>query len=174
MMRSLLITCMLPEQAFCRKMEAFTHHYGMLIVEFDASLTDYGIIYYRVTQDELDVAQERPVGGFSGSFSALEFGSDSGYQNAAEVFAAVIGIWAARRSGFPSTDIILREDSTAALAWASHSRFKGERRIGNASLVFVLLCLSQKLVVSQTQHLPGTATGKTDALSRVGHPGGMT
>eukprot|EP01041_Mallomonas_annulata_P000534 gene534-1019_t len=48
------------------------------------------------------------------------------------------------------------------------------KRIGNASLVFVLLCLSQKLVVSHTQHLPGTANGKADALSQVGHPGGMT
>ena len=77
------------EVQFSRALGSFRIHQPAWIVEFDASLTGSGILWYHRPSSE---AQEVLLGGCSVDITSLGFGTDASYQNTAEFIAASLGV----------------------------------------------------------------------------------
>jgi hypothetical protein len=58
------------------------------VVEFDASLTRAGILWYRRQEDGAEVA----LGGGAVDLRGLGFGADSSFQNTAEYVGCILGV----------------------------------------------------------------------------------
>jgi hypothetical protein len=79
---------------FARPLQSFRKVPPDLIIEFDASLTGIGLLYYQQSNDK-----ETLVGGGAVDISSLHFASEASYQNTAEFIAAVLGIRGLRQLG---------------------------------------------------------------------------
>jgi hypothetical protein len=105
------------------------------IVETDASLCGVGIILYKKS-DSLDTC----VGGSAVSIKDFSLGTDSGFQNTAEYIGTTLGILALVKIGVRDVDVLIRGDSTTALAWVTEGRIKDPEAI-NAAVVVTALCI---------------------------------
>jgi hypothetical protein len=137
------------------------------IIEFDASLTGIGLLYYEQSNDK-----ETLVGGGAVDISSLQFASEASYQNTAEFIAAVLGIRGLRQLGLHPKSVCLRGDSMTALTWASTGKFRGEL-VGNAASVFVLQNVFEKITISEVVHIAADDNWRADYLSRRGTMNGL-
>jgi hypothetical protein len=131
---------------FARPLKSFRKAKSNLIIEFDASLTGIGLLYYQQSGND-----EILIGGGSVDISALHFASEASYQNTAEFIAAVLGIRGLRQLRLQPNSVCLRGDSMTALTWASTGRFRGEL-VGNSAAVFVLQNIYEKVTISEIIH----------------------
>lgn len=147
---------------FARPLKSFRNTTSNIIIEFDASLTGIGLLYYERT-DRGEVL----LAGSAIDISILKFKSEASYQNTAEFIAAILGIRGLRQLRLQPESVCLRGDSITALTWASSGKFKGDL-VSNAAAVFVLQNMQRKITVSEIIHLAAADNWRTDFLSRGG------
>jgi hypothetical protein len=94
-LKDFLLMVATDEGRFARPSSSFepsTHRY---VIEFEASLSGVGLIWYRVD----DEGNEVPVGGSAVDLLPLAFGSSASNQNTAEITAAMLGVRGLRSLG---------------------------------------------------------------------------
>jgi hypothetical protein len=96
----------------------------------------------------------------------LGFGKYSSYQNTAEYISMVVGVLALIRSGVRNADVLIRGDSTTALAWMTEGRISGPSAI-NAAVVVTALCIRYGIRTRYSMFLSGLDNHKADNLSRL-------
>ena len=79
---------------FSRPLKSFRHARSNIIIEFDASLTGIGLLYYKRSD-----INEVLIAGGAVDISMLKFESDASFQNTAEFIAAVLGIRGLKQLG---------------------------------------------------------------------------
>jgi hypothetical protein len=161
--RVLLSLTTVFETKFSRDLSSFQDRPPRWVVEFDASLTGIGLLWYYRSNSE---SPEVLLGGRSLDIGSLGFGSDASYQNTAEFIAATLGIRGL--SAFlwtPDESVELRGDSITALTWG---RKRGVRSplATNASVLFALQCLAMKVDIGTVTHIPAEENWRADKLSR--------
>lgn len=165
--RAMLYLVSFDEQRYTRRMESFQPEQLEYIVEFDASLSGAGILWFKRMTDGSEVS----LGGSAVDLRGFEFGSDSSFQNTAEYIACIIGMAGLALLGVRGTDIEIRGDSVAALTWAETERPRGHL-VTNASMVFTLLSICFGLDVKNGVHISGEDNWRCDRLSRICEHGG--
>jgi hypothetical protein len=160
--RVFLLLLAVREERFARQLSSFEPSRPEFIVEFDASLSGVGIIWYRLS----DTGVEVPVGGAAVDLLPLSFGADASYQNTAEFIAALLGVRGLKLIGVEGPcPILFRGDSISALSWVETMKFRSDL-VGNAASVFVLQNILLEVEVVGTEHLPAEKNWRTDGLSR--------
>jgi hypothetical protein len=142
--RLMLVITVLGPLKFSRPMRSFRLRRVTVIIEFDASLSGIGIIWY--------VGNERPVGAVAVDISLLGFGEDSQFQNSVEFIAATIGLLGLILLGLDGSAVRLRGDSMLALCWGAKMNYKGART-ANAALVFTLLLVQAEVTIVDFEYL---------------------
>ena len=145
---------------FARPIESYQSIEQDITIEFDASLTGVGLLYYKRSS-----TREILLGGGAVDISMLNFKSNPAYQNTAEFIAAILGIRGLRQLGISIRNISLRGDSITALKWAESGKFKGEL-VGNAAIIFILQGIYENISVSKVTHLSAEDNWRSDYLSR--------
>ena len=130
------------EQKYSRRMRSFPPEELKYVIEFDASLSGAGILWY----GRMGNGTELAIGGSAVDLRLLEFGADSSFQNTAEYIGCILGLAGLALLGVRDADVEIRGDGVAALAWAETERPRGEL-VTNASMVFTLLAISFNLDV---------------------------
>ena len=98
------LTAIFPDR-FSRTLISFRPIVPTLIIEFDASLTGIGILYYLAGAEH-----DTLIGSCSIDISVLDFGSEAKYQNSAEFLGPIIGIEGLEELGVEAKSIHLRGD----------------------------------------------------------------
>ena len=98
---------------FARPIESYQLAEQDITIEFDASLTGVGLLYYKRSG-----TTEILLGGGAVDISMLNFKSNPAYQKTAEFMAAILGIRGLRQWVISTRSISLRGDSITALKWA--------------------------------------------------------
>ena len=150
------------ETRFTRTLESFAPAVPLIIVEFDASLSGAGLIWYQVVE-----GREVVRGVSAIDLTGLGFQSDSSFQNLAEFIGAILAVLGHVALGSAGQSIALRGDSVTALTWALTERPRGSIAT-NASMVWTLLCVAADVHVTDITHIPGTENDSCDQLSRRG------
>jgi hypothetical protein len=159
--RVLLLLTTINEQKFARRLVSFEVGAHKLVVEFDASLTGVGLLWFLVDDNGVEV----PLGGSAVDLTPLGFGEDASYQNTAEFIAAVLGMRGLSKLGYEGCPVLLRGDSKSALSWAYTDRFRSDL-VGPAASVFILQNIASGNEVVDHQHLPAARNWRADGLSR--------
>jgi hypothetical protein len=147
------------EQKYTRRMASFLPEQLRYVVEFDASLSGAGILWF----ERLPNGTEVVMGGSAVDLRGLHFGTDSSFQNIAVYIGCILGMAGLAVMGIRDVDIEVRGDSIAALTWAETERPRGEL-VTNAAVVFTLLGISFGL---DAKKLAGEENWRCDRLSRL-------
>jgi hypothetical protein len=163
--RALLLLTGGDETNFTRSLESFrlVGPQCGIIVDFDASLTGIGIIWYLVQADGSEV----PVGACKVDISSLGFKGKPEKQNTAEFIAATLGMVGVKKLGFTHLLTKLRGDSITALTWSSTKRFRGDLVVP-AAIVFVVFLEVHHIVLVPPEHTAAVDHWRADELSREG------
>jgi hypothetical protein len=160
--RVFLLLLAVREERFARKLVSFEPSVPQFVIEFDASLTGIGIIWYEINALGVEV----PVGGAAVDLLPLAFGSDASHQNTAEFIAAILGVRGLKRLGVTGPCAVsFRGDSMTALSWVETMKFRSDL-VGNAASVFVLQNILLEVEVVSTEHIEAAKNWRTDWLSR--------
>ena len=103
-------------------MESFRAEKLPVIIDFDASLSGAGILWYERQQDEDEIS----LGGAAVDLRLLRFGTDSSFQNTAEYIGCVLGLIGLVMQGVRNVDVEVRGDSMSALTWVETERPRGD------------------------------------------------
>jgi hypothetical protein len=163
--RAVFYLLVVDEKHYGRPMASFRPRPPDYTVETDASLGGVGIILYKKV-DSLDTC----VGGSAVSIREFGFGTDSGFQNTVEYIGTVLGILALVKIGVRDVDVLIRGDSTTALAWVTEGRIKGPEAI-NAAVVVTALYIRFGIRPRYSDFLAGLDNHKADLLSRIEEKG---
>lgn len=162
LLRVLLGLTAVNRTKFSRPLSSFYTETADVTIEFDASLTGIGLLYF-----EKRDGTETLIGGGAVDISTLNFESNAAYQNTAEFIAAVLGIRGLSQLNLRPRSVNLRGDSVTALTWADTGKFKGEL-VGNAAVIFILQGLYRDIAIDKIIHLSAADNWRTDFLSRGG------
>ena len=155
MWRATLALVELNEAQFSRPLDSFRPQAMEFTVEFDASLTGIGLLWYRRDTDNNEIS----LGAAAVDLKWLSFGVDSSFQNVSEYIGGLIGLVGLIKMGISNVAVEFRGDSLTAL-------LKG-KLVSNAAIVFSLLCIRFGLNVQDTTHISGEENWRCDALSRL-------
>ena len=157
----------LDERRFARPFRSFLPRDPRLAARFDSSLSGVGVLLgWLVPGSTPDW-----FGGCKVSLLALEFGTDSGFQNLSEYIGMNCASVCLVLAGLTEEGVILEGDSTSALSWAINENYRGDR-VRNASIVHTALGLEKGVSYVGSNHIPGEdngtdeTNGKCDKLSR--------
>ena len=151
MMRTLLLLTEVDGVNFTRSFTSFTTRTTMTrwVIEYDASLTGVGIVWYRVDQH----GGEEAVGRFACSLAGLNL--VDGMMNTAEFIAGTLGVRGLSRHTDEPTAVRVRGDNRAAMKWARTSSYKTIHAV-RAAVVHVAQRTKCGLEVTEAEHLPHT------------------
>jgi hypothetical protein len=168
MWRAMLVLLAEDELVFGKTIVSFvTDNNPRFIVEFDASLSGAGLLWYQRQKED---GSEVSMGGGAVDLRGLDFGSDASYQNTAEFIAMIMGVLGLLQMGIRDVAIEVRGDSETALSWAVKGRPKGDLAT-NAAMVFALLCIIGGFRVTMESWISGEDNWRCDRLSRLGEKG---
>lgn len=161
--RALLLLAGADEKNFTRTLDSFKEVGPQcgIVVDFDASLTGIGIIWFLVDANGSEV----PVGACQVDISSLGFEGKPANQNTAEFIGAMLGLVGVKKLGYADLLVKLRGDSISALTWASTSRFRGDLVVP-AAIVFVMFLEVHKIVLVPPEHTAAAKHWRVDELSR--------
>jgi hypothetical protein len=134
----------------------------VVLVEFDASLSGAGLVWYHRSS-----GAEVAMGVGAVDLSFLAFETDSSYQNLSEFIGAILAVMGQVMLGLSGQSLALRGDSVTALTWAVTERPRGEI-VTNAAMVWILLCVAAEIHVKEILYIPGDGNVNCDRLSRRG------
>lgn len=147
---------------FSRPIDSFREKTAAVVVEFDASLSGVGVVWYAVDK----AGCESPLGALSVDIRSMGFGSDTQYQNVAEFIGGIVGVLGVIMLGLGLSSIRFRGDSKSALCWLTSRKFKGDRT-ANAAIVLMVLVVQHGLsVLEESEFLSSEQNGRADKLSR--------
>ena len=164
--RAMLYLVSFDEQQYTRRIQSFLPEQLLYIIEFDASLSGAGVLWYKRRADGAEVS----IGGSAVDLRGFGFGSDSSFQNTAEYIGCILGIIGLTLLGIRDVDVEVRGDSVSALTWAETERPRGEL-VTNASMVFTLIGINFGLDVKKGVHISGDDNWRCDQLSRINETG---
>lgn len=164
--RAMLYLVAFDEQRYTRRIRSFLPEQLQYIVEFDASLSGAGVLWFKRRADGTEVA----IGGSAIDLRGFNFGTDSSFQNTAEYIGCTLGLAGLALLGVRDVDVEVRGDSVAALTWVETERPRGDL-VTNASMVFTLLCINFGLDVKKGVHISGDENWRCDRLSRFNETG---
>ena len=154
------------EQQYTRRMQSFLPEKLLYIIEFDASLSGAGVLWFKRGADGAKVS----IGGSAVDLRSFGFGIDSSFQNTAEYIGCILGLIGLTLMGIRDVDVEARGDSVAALTWVETEKPRGEL-VTNASMVFTLLGINFGLDVKKGVHISGEENWRCDRLSRIKETG---
>jgi hypothetical protein len=168
--RALLLLTGADEANFSRTLNSFKEVGPQcgIIVDFDASLTGIGIIWYLVDASGSEV----PLGACQVDISSLGFKGKPAYQNTAEFIGATLGLVGVKKFGYSHLLTKLRGDSISALTWSSTMRFRGNLVVP-AAIVFIMFLEVHNIVLVAPEHTSATEHWRADELSRRGDVEGL-
>jgi hypothetical protein len=148
------------EKVFTRSLFSFASLQADVIVEFDASLSGGGILFF-------DAVDSRCLGISTINLISLNLTDESRYQNYAEFLVALVGLIGAiyLRPNLQTVSFV--GDSLSALSWLESGRLKSDIA-SNLSIIFMHLCVKYNLKIVETTHISGVNNTSADNLSR-GH-----
>ena len=162
MWRVTLALVELNEAQFTRSLDSFRQQNVEYIVEFDASLTGVGALWYQRNKSNDEIS----LGAATTDITWLNFGIDSSFQNVAEYIGGLIGLIGLVKLGISNVAVEFRGDSLTALSWARKEKSKGTL-VSNAAIVFSLICIRFGLNVQDTTHISGDNNWRCYLLSRL-------
>lgn len=133
------------------------------VVEFDASLSGLGLLFYTIAEEGFEV----PVAHAQVDIGTLGFGEDSSFQNTAEFIGGVVALRGLWMLGMHRDTVLFRGDSISALTWIEKVGAKSDRAIP-ASLVFAYQSLFYGFAGIRTEHQAGVDHVLADSRSRKG------
>ena len=122
------------QRIYTRSIWSFQRKICAVVVEFDASLSGGGVLWFRS-----DRGREVLWGAASFDLSLLDHG-DPAFQNTNEFVVAMLGIVGAKILFLELRAVALRGDSVTALNWARSNHFRGVL-VTNAALVFTMVLI---------------------------------
>ena len=164
--RAMLYLVSFNEQQYTRRMQSFLPEKLLYIIEFDASLSGAGVLWFKRGADGAEVS----IGGSAVDLRNFGFSIDSSFQNTAEYIGCILGLIGLTLMGIRDVDVEARGDSVAALTWVETERPRGEL-VTNASMVFTLLGINFGLDVKKGVHISGEENWRCDRLSRIKETG---
>jgi hypothetical protein len=100
-----------------------------------------------------------------GKILPFDLGIDSGFQNAAEFIAVVMGIGCLAAMGITDTRVRIIGDNISSLSWSVKSSFRdGPSR--NAAICMAMMGTQIGIDVEDGQHIAGSSNTVCDGLSR--------
>ena len=160
--RMFLVLTAIEPQEFARPLSSFRPGSATHVLEYDASLSGIGVVWYAYAH-----GREIPIGFLSVDITALGFGVNAAFQNSAEFIALVIAVFGLRWFNLKSLDVTVRGDSKTALKWSEKGRCKGTTA-NNASVVFSLVVAQAGVTVVDRVFLDSKENWRADLLSRGG------
>ena len=159
MWRALLCLLDLRETSFSRTLESFRSYKPSVMLQYDASLQGIGFLLHDIT-----VSPPRLLAVAS---LALPFDlqQQSGYQNAAEFIAVLLGVMSLIRLGYHNCGIHLVGDNISSLKRSDTERFKGDLAV-RASTMYIISGIEYNTEVVSVEHVPGIDNVICDKLSR--------
>jgi hypothetical protein len=162
MWRAYLVQLMWDPLKFARSMESFRSRPADILLEFDASLTGFGV---QVSRHEADGWRALAHVGTEHDFGEVNGELYSGRQNLCEYMAVMLGLLLLRQVGLRDFVFDCRGDSMTSLNWVKEGRVRsGAAR--KAALGMNLLLAHLGAVVGAVVHIPGTQNEAMDGLSR--------
>jgi hypothetical protein len=159
--RALFALAVVQEDRWTRTLGSFKAQAEVqVVVQFDASLTGLGVIWYAS-----GAGGEFPVGAAAVDCSTWGLHGQSGFQNCMEYLALFVGLLGIQKVLPGSKAVLVRGDSVSALAWGMTANCKSLLAF-NIAVGVMLTLQCHNLVVVQAEHVPGTKNVLTDALSR--------
>jgi hypothetical protein len=157
MWRAMLCLLHLNEATFGRTLDSFRPRPAEVMVEFDASLSGFGLVIS-------DMREGRLLGCGSALFP-FHLGEQSRWQNSAEFIAIVIAIISLVQLGYSNVGIKVRGDNVSSMKWGKEEHFTSVLCF-SAALVFILLSVAFNISIVETEHVPGEENVICDAMSR--------
>jgi hypothetical protein len=110
----------MDEERYGRSIESFRPRPPQYNIATDSALKQVGVILYIKAE-----SSEACIGGAAVSIMDFGFGKDSSFQNTTEYIGMVLGVLAIGKAGIRDGDVLIRGDSTAALAWITEGTMNG-------------------------------------------------
>jgi len=160
--RALLVAQHLRKADWARPFSSFTRNKPYRwVVEFDASLTGIGIIWWKIGP----CGREICMAYASIDISWMGF-DKSNFQNTVEYLALLLGFRGLIQLGGGGEPTRARGDSKTALSWAEKGRPKKSEHARRAGVVWTVMALKGQIDITCTEHISGTNNALTDCLSR--------
>jgi hypothetical protein len=159
MWRALLCLLKLNESGFSRSLNSFKSIVPVKKLQYDASLTGVGFLLHDIT-----TATPQLIAVASWNFP-YNLNQQSGYQNASEFIAVLMGLMSAIRIGYKNIGIHLVGDNMSSLKWSETERFKGDLAL-RASTMYIIAGIEYNIEVVSVEHVPGEDNVICDRLSR--------
>jgi hypothetical protein len=151
------------ELKLSRKMMSFMRRRVTKLVEFDASLSGLGLLFFNI----LASGEEVPVASAVVDVKHLGFGVDASFQNTSEFLAGVLAGRGVRLLGWEDEAILYRGDSISALTWMKKEGVRSE--VASAAAVFyVFQAIEYDFSAGAQEHLAGVKNTRADSRSRGG------
>jgi hypothetical protein len=145
-----------------RSFRSFHRRSARYVVEFDASLTGLGLLFYAI-ENGIEV----PVAHAQVNITCLGFAQDSAYQNTAEFIGGVFAMRGLYMLGMHREPAIFRGDSTSALSWIQRVGVKSDAAAA-AAVVFAYQAIFYGFAGLKTEHQAGIDHTLADSRSRQG------
>lgn len=164
MWRAFLMQLSLDEKSYARPLHTFAPRNPTILIEFDASLTGFGVGVSRF-HAETAAVELIAYTGFEAPYSVT---SNSSMQNTHEYMGVIIGLLLVLAGGDlvePGFAYDIIGDSATSLSWCCHDRAKSAiaRR---ADIGFSLLSVELDATLARSTHIPGKDNVVYDGLSR--------
>ena len=153
-------TAVVHKSKLARSLQSFIQGHGQLAVQFDASLTGGGLLFYDILPNGMYVLRA----ALSVSLSRFNF-KESKYQNFSEFLIAVVGLHVVAKVFPDIREVVLKGDSVTALSWCKKGRSNGEF-CSHTSLVMIGIMIKYHVNICHVIHVPGNINVEADALSR--------
>lgn len=156
--RAIFLSAMLDEVSFTCDLFSFMSDQAQITVEFDASLTGGGILFFNSVDGSY-------LGASTIDLNSLGLLSNSSFQNYAEFLIAIIGMIGSIFLQPNIQRIAFKGDSLTALSWLLSGKIKSDIA-ANLAIIFIQICMQYGIDVTEVVHIPAESNVSADMLSR--------
>jgi len=171
----MLVLTIIEPTRFQRSIASFAQVEPSTLINFDASLTGLGLIFYRIVSD-FDSSGNRRIVSHQ-VFAVMQYSTpyrlnkESKFQNTMEFISIVVDMSTLVSLGFRDLSLSLLGDSINALTWSFKEKFSSIYAKKAAILYMQLMSHQEvKLVVSETLYINTLHNVNCDKMSRGASP----